>query len=185
MDIDLQVLWEFQSLGFGNKARVGERRAEHQAATLELFRTQDRIAAEVSIAFAQAKAASERMTAAEPSLKEARELVEKSLQGMGQTKRMGDSLVLIVRPQEVVAAVQLFALANADFYSAVGDYNRAQFRLYRALGHPATGLVGMLAPELNIQGAVSPLSANKPMIYPQNSIQAKTPEITRRRTICP
>ena len=180
MDLDLQVLWEFQSLGFGNKARVGERRAEHQAATLDLFRTQDRIASEVSIAFAQAKAASERMTQAEPALKEARELVEKSLQGMGQTKRMGDSLVLIVRPQEVVAAVQLFALANADFYSAVGDYNRAQFRLYRALGHPANGLAGLVAPDVVTHAEMRPLASNRATVYPQNSITAKnTPEVTQ------
>src|SRR5207247_10200201 len=39
-DIDLQLLWEFQSLGFGNRARMNERRAEYEIATLDLFRTQ-------------------------------------------------------------------------------------------------------------------------------------------------
>ena len=136
-DLDFQVLWEFQSLGFGNKARIGERQAEYQIATLELFRTQDRIAAEIAAAFAQGRAASERMAQAEPALKEALNLVEKSLLGMAQTRRLGEVNVLVVRPQEVVAAVQALGQANADFYSAVGDYNRAQFRLYRALGHPA------------------------------------------------
>ncbi len=141
-DLDFQVLWEFQSLGLGNRARVGERRAEHLAATLELFRTQDRIAAEVSTAFAQAKAAGERMARAEPALKEAVDLVDKSLLGMGQTRRVGDTNVLVVRPQEVVAAVQALGLANADLSAAVGEYNRGQFRLYRALGHPAEALSG-------------------------------------------
>jgi outer membrane protein TolC len=135
-DIDAQLLWEFQALGFGNKARVGERKAEHQIATLELFRTQDRIAAEVTQAHAQLKAAAERMKQAEPAFKESVDLVEKSLLGMNQTRRVGDVLVLIVRPQEVVAAVQSLGTANSDYYSAVADYNRAQFRLYRALGHP-------------------------------------------------
>jgi len=144
-DIDFQILWEFQSLGFGNRAKVGERQAEHQIATLELFRTQDRIAAEISTAFAQAKAASLRMTQAEPALKEALSLVEKSLLGMGQTRRLGEVNILVVRPQEVVAAVQSLAQANADFYSSVGDYNRAQFRLYRALGHPAQSLPATVA----------------------------------------
>ena len=136
-DLDFQVLWEFQSLGFGNKARIGERQAEYQIATFELFRTQDRIAAEIAAAFAQGRAASERMAQAEPALKESLNLVEKSLLGMAQTRRLGEVNVLVVRPQEVVAAVQALGQANADFYSAVGDYNRAQFRLYRALGHPA------------------------------------------------
>jgi hypothetical protein len=53
-------------------------------------------------------------------------------------------VVLIVRPQEVVAALQARAQANADFFAAVADYNRAQFRLYRALGHPAECLAGAI-----------------------------------------
>ena len=141
-DIDLQLLWEFQALGFGNRARVAERKAEHEAATLELFRTQDRIAAEVSQAFSQVVSAAERANEAEPALREAIDLVEKSLEGLGQTRRVGESLVLIVRPQEAVAAVQSLAQANADYFTAVADYNRAQFRLYRALGHPAQCLAG-------------------------------------------
>src|SRR5205823_3415950 len=43
LDLDMQLLWEFQALGFGNRARVDERRAEYEVATLELFRTQDRV----------------------------------------------------------------------------------------------------------------------------------------------
>ncbi len=136
-DIDAQLLWEFQSLGFGNKARVGERKAEHQIATLELFRMQDRIAAEVTQAHAQLRASAEKMKIAEPAFNASVDLVEKSLLGMNQTRRVGDVLVLIVRPQEVVAAVQSLGTANSDYHSAVADYNRAQFRLYRALGHPS------------------------------------------------
>lgn len=139
-DIDVQLLWEFQALGFGNKARVEERKAEYQAATLDLFRTQDRIAAEVATRFAEVRAAAQRVNDAEPALREAIELVQKNADGLGQTRRIGDALTLVVRPQEAVAAVQAFAQANADFFAAIADYNRAQFRLYRALGHPANCL---------------------------------------------
>lgn len=141
-DIDVQLLWEFSAIGLGNRARVAERRAEHEAAALELFRTQDRIAAEVVTRFAEARAAAQRLNDAEPALREAIELVRKTNEGLGQTRRVGDALVLVVRPQEAVAALQAFAQANADFFSAVADYNRAQFRLYRALGHPAQCLAG-------------------------------------------
>ena len=177
LDLDLQVMWEFQSLGLGNKARVAERKAEQMAATLELFRTQDRIAAEVSTAFAQARAASERMTHAEPALKQARELVDKSLQALGQTKRLGDTLVLLVRPQEVVAAVQLFAAANTDFYTAVGDYNRAQFRLYRALGHPANSLAGMRYGDARAAAIAAPPTMLPPV--GDNAINVKTPDVVQ------
>jgi outer membrane protein TolC len=135
-DIDMQLLWEFQALGFANRARVREREAENEVATLELFRTQDRIAAEVVRAFAEVQSAAERLNEAEPALRQAIDVVDKSLEGL-QYRRVGEQLVLFVRPQEAVAAVQSLALANADFFAAVADYNRAQFRLYRALGHPA------------------------------------------------
>ncbi len=143
-DIDMQLMWEFQALGFGNMARVQERRAEYQAATLELFRTQDRIAAEVATAFAQARSAAERVNVAEPALREAIELANKTVVELGQTRRIGDTLILLLRPQEAVAAVQAFAQATNDFFTAVADYNRAQFRLYRALGHPAQCLANAL-----------------------------------------
>jgi outer membrane protein TolC len=141
-DMSAQLLWEFQSLGLANRVRVGERRTEQQLAVLELARAQDRVSAEVSTAFAQAKAAGERLAKAEPALREAVSLVDESLNGMSQTKRVGEVNVLLVRPLEVVAAVQALAQANADFYAAVADYNRGQFRLYRALGHPASVLSG-------------------------------------------
>jgi outer membrane protein TolC len=150
----VQLLWEFQALGFGNRTRIDERRAEYEAATLELFRTQDRIAAEVVAAFARVRAAAERVNDAEPALREAVELVNKMTEGLGQTRRIGDALVLIVRPQEATAAVQAFAQASTDFFAAVADYNRAQFQLYRALGHPAQCLAGAVAGD--------PASENKP-----------------------
>ncbi len=144
-DVDVQVMWEFQQLGFGNKLRAGERKIEYEIATLELFRTQDRVAAEVSTAHAQARAAADRLALAEPALRDAVELMQKSLEGLGQTRRAGELVTLIVRPQEVVAALQLLAQTNADFHAAVGDSNRAQFRLYRALGHPSGALPAVVA----------------------------------------
>jgi outer membrane protein TolC len=119
-------------------------RSAPEPATSEVYRTQDRIAAEVAARFAAARSAAERVAAAGPALAEANELVRKSVEGLGQTRRVGDALALVVRPQEAVAAVQAFAQANADVCAAVADYNRAQFRLYLALGRPARCLA---APE--------------------------------------
>jgi len=161
-DMSAQVLWEFQAFGLANRVNVSSRRAEQQLAILELTRTQDRISAEVVSVYAQAKAAGERLAKAEPALREAVEMVEESLKGMGQTKRVGDSNVLLVRPQEVVAAVQALAQANADFYAAVADYNRGQFRLYRALGHPAD----VLSAAVEAKPVVSPLSPSPQDVSP-------------------
>src|SRR5204862_145402 len=69
---------------------------------------------------------------------EAVETAEKNLRGLVPGKRVGDDqLTLVIRPQEAVAAVAALDQAYRDYYAAVGDHNRAQFRLYRALGHPA------------------------------------------------
>jgi outer membrane protein TolC len=137
-DMDIQVLWELQNLGFGNRARVNERKSEQEAATLELFRIQDRVAAEVAQAFAQVQSAAARIGEAEVGLRDALESAAQNIEGMSQTKRTaGNLILLVIRPQEAVAAVQALAQAYADYYGAVADYNRSQFRLYRALGRPA------------------------------------------------
>ena len=103
----------------------------------ELFRIQDRVAAEASQALAQAQLAARRVGLAEQGLRLSLESYEKNLAGLSQTQRAGAVRLLIVRPQEAVAALQALAQAYAEYYGAVADANRAQFRLYRALGHPA------------------------------------------------
>ena len=134
---DLQAVWEVQNLGLGNRANVREREAEQRAALLQLLRTQERVAAEVVQAHAQVRRAANRLKAAEAGVADAAETAEKNLRGLVPGKRVGDQLTLVFRPQEAVAAVAALDQAYRDFYAAVGDHNRAQFRLYRALGHPA------------------------------------------------
>ncbi len=140
-DADVLVYWQLDNLGFGNRARIDQRRAEQRLATVELFRLQDRVAAEINQSYAQAQQAAKRVVAAERGVKLAVESAEKNLAGLSQTRRAGDVVLLVVRPQEAVASVQALAQAYDDYYTAVADANRAQFRLYRALGKPAQGLI--------------------------------------------
>ena len=164
-DIDIQVMWEFQQLGFGNSIRAGERKIEYETAILEMFRAQDRVAAEVVAALVQVKASGERLALPEPAWKDALDLVKKSLEGLGQTRRIGDAITLVIRPQEAVAAVQSLGQANVDYHAAAADYNRAQFRLYRALGHPAAALAGNVAAPQPID-ATAPASQDTRLIRP-------------------
>lgn len=149
--VDLQAVWEFQNLGLGNRALVREREADGRRALLELLRTQDTVTAEVVQAHAQLDRASRRLKAAEDGVTNAVASAEKNLQGLGQTKRVGEQLVLVFRPLEAVAAVTALDQAYRDYYQAVSDHNRAQFRLYRALGHPGQALcqVGRPTPTLS------------------------------------
>lgn len=136
-DFDIQVLWEWQNLGLGNHARLKERQAEHSLNLVDLFRVQDQIAADVVKAHAQVLSAGERLHDAEEGLKSAQESAQQNFAGLGQTKRVGNLNLLVIRPAEAVAAIQALAQAYTDYYGATADFNRAQFRLYRALGQPA------------------------------------------------
>lgn len=161
--VDLQLVWELQNLGLGNRAAVKERAAENRQAVFELFRTQDRVAAEVVQALAQAQRAANRVRIAEEGIEDAVQTADKNLEGLGQTKRAGDALVLIFRPQEAVAAVTALDQAYRDYYAAVADANRGQFRLYRALGQPAQCIL----PVEKGGSGVLPNLANPPVAAPK------------------
>ncbi len=145
-DLDLQVLWQLDNLGFGNRGRVHQREAENRLAVIDLFRVQDRVAAEVAQAYTQAQLAAHRVELAAREVRSARDSADKNLTALGQTKVAGGQVVLLVRPQEAVAAVQALGQAYLDYYGAVADANRAQFRLYRALGQPAQLVIEKLPP---------------------------------------
>jgi outer membrane protein TolC len=139
-DWDAEVVWEFKNLGFGNRGLITQRRGEQWQALVELFRIQDLVAAEVAQAHAQVEAAAVRVGRAEAGLKAALVSYEGNLKGLSETVRAGELLQLVNRPQEVVAALQQLQQAYLNYYTSTNDYNRAQFRLFRALGYPAQGL---------------------------------------------
>jgi outer membrane protein TolC len=141
-DLDFQILWQLDNLGFGNHSRIRQRQAENRLSIIDLFRLQDRVAAEVAQAYAQAQTAARRADLAEKGLRAALASADKNLVALGQTKQTGGVVQTLVRPQEAVAAVQALGQAYIDYYGAVADYDRAQFRLYRAMGHPVQALAG-------------------------------------------
>jgi outer membrane protein TolC len=139
-DWDAEVVWQFRNLGFGNRGLVTQRRGEQRQALVELFRIQDLVASEVTQAHAQVEAAAVRVGRAEAGLKAAVASYEGNLKGLSETVRAGELLQLVNRPQEVVAALQQLQQAYINYYTSSNDYNRAQFRLFRALGYAAQSL---------------------------------------------
>ncbi len=168
--VDLQAIWEIQNLGFGNRALVRERQAEERQALLQLLRTQDRVTAEVVQAHARVRRSGARVKAAEEGVVNAAETAEKNLRGIVPGKRVGEQLTLIFRPQEAMAAVAALDQAYRDYYLAVADQNRAQFQLYRALGHPAQCLVNAVD-----TAATSALTT----VTPQPQQRLPAPEINK------
>jgi outer membrane protein TolC len=168
LDMDLQAVWTLQNFGLGNRALIRQRAADNRVALVELFRVQDRVAAEVVQACSLAQTAQGRITETETELREAQTLVREGLTALGQTQRLGEGgqIQLVMRPLEIVAAVQMLQQAYADFYLAINDYNRAQFQLYRALGNPAQALAIQDGSE-NVAPCVNPA----PPPYPVSGIK--------------
>jgi len=137
-DPSVQVLWELRNMGFGNRALVRERQGEQEQAVVELYRLQDRVAAEIAQAHARVRSSTVRVKEAETGLKEAQINFAGNLKGISETSRFGDRLIPLIRPQEAVAALTQLAQAYDNYFTTVNEYNRAQFRLFRALGYPAS-----------------------------------------------
>ncbi|HEY2882811.1 MAG TPA: TolC family protein [Pirellulales bacterium] len=136
-DWDFQVVWQLENLGAGNTGSVHQRQGEQRQALVELFRIQDQVAADVAQAYAQVIGATARIQQAQYGLTAAQVSFDGNLKGVSETIRAGDQLQLVIRPQEVTAALLQLRQAYLNYYSSINDYNRAQFRLYHALGYPA------------------------------------------------
>jgi len=136
VDVSVGLVWQMENLGFGNRALVRGRRAEQQQFLIELFRLQDLVAGDIARAHAQVKSATVRVTTAERGVKEARLAYEGSLVNLGQTEKVGDVTVQVRRAFEVIDALKALFQAYDTYFVSVNDYNRAQFRLYRAIGYP-------------------------------------------------
>ncbi|MGH7170523.1 MAG: TolC family protein, partial [Gemmataceae bacterium] len=139
-DISTQLVWQLDSMGFGNAALVKKARGQQSRATVALFQIQDRVVSEITQAQANVQMVAARVTQAERSLRTGLVTYQMNYEGLNQTKRFGNVLELINRPQEVVYALKLLNLAFNEYFGTVAEYNIAQFQLYHALGYPAREL---------------------------------------------
>ena len=106
-------------------------------AIIEFFKTQDMVAADVTRAQARVQSAAARVVQADRALRTAIITFNGNFEGLQQTTRLGNVLVLVNRPQEAVFALQLLKVAFDQYFTTVAEYNRAQFELFHALGYPA------------------------------------------------
>ncbi len=151
-DWDVSAVWTLQNMGIGNLALIRERNREYDLARAQQYRFRDVVAREVTVAWADVRSASRRIAQAERELREAEISARQNLVGLSEIKRYAGNInILVIRPQEVVSSLQQLNAAYFDYYAVIADYNRAQFRLYRALGNPAQlleGHDGLLGPLL-------------------------------------
>jgi outer membrane protein TolC len=136
-DVSVGLYWSLENMGLGNRALVRQREAEQRRVLVDLFRLQDLVAADVVRAYAALASAAARSETAAKGLQEANTTYAESLAELGKISKVGDTQVLTRRVFEVVDALRTLQRAYENYFVIVNDYNRAQFRLYRALGYPA------------------------------------------------
>ncbi len=163
LDVEVAAVWQLQNGGFGNLGRIRQRRAEQDLASIELTRTVFRVRSEVSQAVARLQTARVRVVQTDEGLRQAIESADKNFIGLRETTRpAGELLRLIVRPQEVVAALIALNTAYADYAGATNEFNVAQFEVYRALGQPAQWVTCQASPLPRTEAAPPPPAAPAP-----------------------
>ena len=136
VDVSVQLVWQLEGFGLGNMARIKQQRGAQSDAIVELFNAQDRVVAEVTAANARLQSAAARVGQAHNALRTGIITFNGNYEGLRQTTRFGDVLVLVYRPQEAVYALELMLVAYNEYFMTVAQYNRAQFELFHALGYP-------------------------------------------------
>ena len=135
------------------------------------------MAADVTRAQARLQSAAARVGQADRALRTAIITFNGNFEGLQQTTRFGDVLVLVYRPQEVVFALQLMKLAFDEYFTTVADYNRAQFELFHALGYPAREITYLRPP-----GNIVPVDTERPAyLRPGGQWAAAGNPLKRRR----
>ena len=162
VDVGLQLVWQLDALGIGNLARIKQQRGDESRTIIELRRTQDMVAAEVTRAQARLQSAAARVSQADRSLRSSLINFNGSYEGLQQTTRFGDVLVEVFRPQEVVFTLQLLKTSFDEYFTTVAEYNRAQFELFHALGYPAREIAYDQPP-----GDIEPVDTSRPSYLPR------------------
>jgi hypothetical protein len=129
--LGVQLFWELRNFGFGNRADIAQHRDVVDQRNYQLLDSQARLVAEIVDAAQIAKAKASSLGIAEQAVKEATELYRIAKEGtfnVIDAKNLFDAL----RPLQ---AIQTLNQARLNYLATVIDYNRAQYRLFTALGH--------------------------------------------------
>jgi outer membrane protein TolC len=132
-DLTVQLIWELPGLGAGYVAQSRVQRSLYNQANIHVAEVEAMVAAEVTSA---AKVALSRRQA----LASAQEAVRQALIMWDKLKTLSYNVGLAqgrFDPIEPLLAEQALAQARQQYLAQVIEYNKAQFRLYVAMGQPA------------------------------------------------
>jgi len=147
-----QATWELHNFGLGDAARAQAQRAQVNQASFHVAEVQAQVAAEVTAAAKLAAARRRTLAAAQDGVNEAERMwtrLEAAQFGVAEP-RIGRLEIL-----EPLLAVQALHQARLQYLTEVIEYNKAQFRLYWAMGQPPLGALPQ-ATALPVQVPVLP-----------------------------
>lgn len=160
-DGSAQATWELHNLGAGDVARARARRAESAASGFHVREVESRVAEDVTVAAKWARARADSLASARSAVEQAQETwrrLREAAFGMAGTDRRYD-------PLEPLIAERDLDLARTRFLNEVIEYNKAEFRLFWALGQPPVCAVPKASPVPNV--TPSPAAETLPPPRPQ------------------
>ncbi len=128
-DAAAMAYWRLDNFGLGNRAFVRERQSQYAQTNFRVTAIENAVAAQIAAARGLADARRQELAMAKSTVEAARESYRLNLERTRRAPEQG-------RPIELLQAVQALHQALVDYLNVIADYNRAQFRLYAALGNP-------------------------------------------------
>jgi outer membrane protein TolC len=125
MDFDAVAYWELRNLGWGEQAARAEAQSRVEQARWRQVQVMDQVASEVAEAHVQVVSRRDEIELAQGGITAAQDSYRRN------SERIQDALGL---PIEVLQSIQALDRAQRQYVRSVADFNRAQFRLQRALG---------------------------------------------------
>jgi outer membrane protein TolC len=159
------AVWELRNLGAGDVARARARRSQYNQATLNVVEVQAEVAEEVTAAAKLVRTRLATLSNAQIAVREALETWRRLRAGAFGLADPRYS------PLEPLIAVRDLDQARTHYLAEVIEYNKAQFRLYWALGQPvlcATSTAIPIATEVPVVPAPKPEPAELPQPRPLN-----------------
>jgi len=127
------AVWELRNFGAGDIARARERRAQVNVANYHLAEVQARVGAEVAAAAKVARSRQRALDDAQAAVREALETWRRLSAASFGLANPKENLLDTLAP---LVAVQTLSQARTLYLTQVIEFNKAQFRLYAAMGRP-------------------------------------------------
>jgi outer membrane protein TolC len=127
LDFDAAAFWEVRNFGFGERAARDAAHSRVHQAMWQQVQVMDQVASEVAEAHTQVASREQEIELAKAGIQSAADSYRRNSERIRNAQGL---------PIETLQSIQALDQARRQYVRAVADYNRAQFRLHRALGWP-------------------------------------------------